>query len=127
MLTTTDAFDALDRLLPGFAKFWSSPGNLHVEVDGTFSFCSLFSECSAYVIETFVELQEEKRIQLFDFVEEAATQYPGSSTDLSTAVYTCFVENLTNEAPSMEIRRYLGPNSLRYFDAWQAPPGGSAT
>lgn len=111
----------LQSIAPGFGEYWNDPENLFRADDGSFTFHGMFVEFSHYVREEFELLDEATRVQLFQFAEECAAHRQRSDTELSNAVYTCFIENLTNEPISAQIRSYLGPKSLALFDAWDNP------
>ena len=126
VLTTAEVMSKLQSIAPGFGEYWNDPENLFRADDGSFTFHGMFVEFSHYVREEFELLDEATRVQLFQFAEECAAHRQRSDTELSNAVYTCFIENLTNEPISAQIRSYLGPKSLALFDAWDNPAGPDA-
>ena len=115
--TTPDAvFETLTRLFPAFAAQCCDPGSLFISEYGTFTYCGLFCELTNYVRDHFKTMPAPQRVELFNVTEGCITNHV--EDELDTAVCTCFLENLAGEELSSELRRYMGPKALAFFNQW---------
>lgn len=105
-------YERLCIILPDFADYWTSPDNLLLEDDGSFSLCGVFTECSHFVRERFWQLTSEQLPELADFISEAMDT---PSTELDEAAATCFLENLTYEPFSNVLAGYLSGGARKYY------------
>jgi hypothetical protein len=113
-----DLLRSVIEIVPAFGPEWDSPENLHRDrKGGPPSHGANVSELTGFVRERWPELDDAQRQALFAVAEICVA---GGHEPQSTAAATCFIENLTNEAISPEVRPYLGPESREYFDQWQA-------
>ena len=113
--------ERLSELVPGFGVAWKD--SLFIAQDCSFTVHGVFAEFSSYLRDHFAELCEERRKQLFHYVEECVTAGDRadmqSMSDLSNAVCTCFLETIAGEGKISEmVSAYLGSESRRYFDQW---------
>jgi len=114
-----DVFARLTDLVPGFRTVWED--SLFVGEDGSFTAHGVFSEFSTYVREHLAEFSEETRTSLFRYIEQCVTTNIHSDAGVSNAACTCFLENIAGEGDfSLTVQRYLGPESRKYFDLWNA-------
>jgi hypothetical protein len=106
-------------LAPEFRPYWESESNLSVESDGSYTAHGIFSEFSHFVRDHLLESEEPSRTKLFNIIEKLVNTNPNSSSGVSNAVCTCFLENLASEGKfSDTIGTYLGPEARKYFDEW---------
>ena len=106
-------------LAPGFRPYWESESNLFVESDGSYTAHGIFSGFSHFVRDHLLESEELSRTKLFNIIEKLVNTNPNSSSGVSNAVCTCFLENLAGEGKfSDTIGTYLGPEARKYFDEW---------
>lgn len=103
------------EMFPEFKDRWGSEDNLFREDNGSFTLCGLFAEFSHFVRERLFDFNQDRKSTLFAKVE---TWIASDSSELNEAVATCFLENLTGEELSSELRPLLGPKSLEYFESW---------
>jgi hypothetical protein len=113
-----DLLRSVIEIVPAFGSEWDGPENYYRDPKGgPPSHCAIFSELTGFVRERWSELDEAQRQALFAVAEICVA---GGHEPQGTAAATCFIENLTNEAISQEVRLDLGPESREYFDQWQA-------
>ena len=72
---------------------------------------------SHFVRERFITFPEDKRRRLLAQVEQWMSC---GEADIENAVATCFLENVSGEQVSADIRRYLGRDSREYSDRWNS-------
>ena len=111
--------DAVLSIIPDFQTQWEQGDNLWKEEDGSFSFHGLFTALDWYVRDSFQQISELTRIELMFFIESCLLEIDDTSHDsLDNAACTCFLENLSCESISEELRTYMGPKSKAFFDYW---------
>jgi hypothetical protein len=66
-------------------------------------------------------MDESQRQQLSEFIEKRITDDP--EDELDNAVCVCFLENLSDGPLAKQLRPYLHPRSLLFFDYWDSPNG----
>jgi hypothetical protein len=107
---------------PSFKKQWEDEDNISKDDDGTFSLHGLFTEFSWFVRDNFHHFSEQQRRELFYFIESWVCPIGQDYDALDNAICACFLENLSCEPPlSGQLRGYMGPNSLEFFDLWDRP------
>jgi hypothetical protein len=116
MRTPMTVLKDLMKMFPDFAAVWGSPDNCFLDDDGAFTYHGVFSEFSHYVRDNFALMEEQKKEQLFHFIESCVTNDDPSDGGLDNAVRTCFLENLAGERSSSEFRRYMGSTSPQFFN-----------
>jgi|SRR5215204_3687799 len=127
MLTPGKVLNELTKMFTGFAPVWESPENCFLNDDGSFTYHGLFSEFGSYVRDNFGGMEERKREELFDFIESCVSDLGRSDEGVDNAVCTCFLENLSNESLSPELRKYMGRKSLEFFNRWDYSERRAAT
>jgi hypothetical protein len=105
----------LIAISPDFQSHWLSADNYHVGEDGTFSAHGAFSEYSSFVKEHANELSEDQLKRIGSFVSECMHVV---DSDIGNAASTCFIENLSGEAPSLKLKSYLHGEALKFFIFW---------
>jgi len=124
-------------LAPPFQSVWESDDNYCVEDDGSYSFhgvCCEFSnyfidqEAHKYVVltdrdwtETISDNDLEK---LFNWLEchleekETKDSLSNSFGLLSNAIFTCFLENISQTNAGEYAKKFMGNKAIIYFDKW---------
>ncbi len=107
----------LFTVLPDFKLHWERD-NYFIEDSGDYTLHSIFIVLSHYIRDTFGKIKEERRLELFDYIEHCLTSNEADS-GFSNAVTTCFLENLAGEGPiSDSVNSYLKLRSKEYFEKW---------
>ena len=116
-LTPEEGLQKLIAIFPDFLDYWNE--SIFRQDNGSFNLHTVFCEFTNYTRDKFYLMSEEARCVLFEFIECCTTDEDEPYSNTDEAVCTCFLENLSGEPPSsMEMRRYMGKNSLIYFDFW---------
>lgn len=119
-MTSVTALEKMLTLFPEFQRDWDE--SLFRSESGVFTLHGLFSEFSHFVPDHFGKMSNEKRRELFNFIESCTRSEDELYNELDEAVCTCFLENIAGEPPlSDEMRSYMGHNSRTYFDFWNSP------
>lgn len=114
-ITPQQGLEAVLRMFPDFEKYW----NESLFGGNDYNLHSVFCELTFYVKDRFTAMSEDKRQELFKFVESYTRDEDEPYSNTDEAVCTCFLENLSGEPPlSTEMRTYMGANSRIYFDYW---------
>jgi len=118
-MTKEEHFKNLIELFPDFKALWESNNNYFKEDNGSYTIHGLFSEFSHLVSERLESGNTEKMKELFDYIEEIASN---GNEDEQNAVCTCFLENILNRIPQKIDPKYfvpfLGKCSKDYCIAW---------
>ena len=106
-------------LFPDFSQTWASESYSWTDEKGRFTSCGVFAPFSHYVAD---DLRGSRRLDLekvFKFAEQLMSD---QDEEVSTAVATCFLENLMNRTPNeLDPHAFvplLGPGSRDYCRAW---------
>ena len=108
----------LERLVvscPDFGAYWNDPGNCFREDDGSFTIHGVFADFSGYFREQYEQLPRGQEAALGALVSEWAAS---TDEDLANATATCFLENVSGERCSRDLRQRLHGEALRYFLRW---------
>ncbi len=107
-----DVLDGLTQIFPDFTSYWRSEGDIFREQDGTFTPCGLFLVFTGFVRGHYGRFNPEVIDALVIYLEECMDW---SKLDLHNDVATCFLENLTDEPFSEDLRSHLRGRALEYF------------
>ena len=122
MPTFDEILTAFVAICPDFKKRWEEEKDDWSDDNGLITFCGLFSIISRFERENFARMPPQQQKQLMRFIESCTIAEGEDDTELDTAVCTCFLENLAGEPPlSAQLRTYMGPNSLAFFNFWDYP------
>lgn len=117
--TPEQLLERLTTIMPGFQEYWNIEGDLFLDKQGHFSLHGVLAVFSHFIREHHQDISDDQLQKTFDFVEECTLYDANSWAGIANAVYTCFLENLASEGElSRRIRRFMGSNSLKYFDEW---------
>ncbi|GEM_PF-5567130 len=122
--TETNIIPAFLEKFPEFGPVWKkNRGNWEKHEDWKWedpaSSCAFMMEFAIYVIDNITSMSEEKKRDIFDFME---TLLQEGDEDVGTSVCTGFLESLVN-FPSERISPdsfvpFLGKESREYYKGW---------
>jgi hypothetical protein len=104
-------------IFPAFDAHWRSANNLALKEDGSFTYCGAFMEFGFFFLERYEQFQVHRIAELGAFVSECAES---SNEELSTAVCTCFLENMAGERFCGAFQLHLTGAARRFYEAWSA-------
>lgn len=107
----------LIRMFPDFKKAWESDNNYQSEEWGIVPYHGLFSEFSRYFLNHFSGMSEQKVQEFCDYIEQFVRD-DEVDEDIDNAICTCFLENVRGEPSTVELPKYLGAKSLKFYKAW---------
>jgi hypothetical protein len=114
-MTPSNVQAKLIEMFPEFRAQWDSPENLHREDDGTATLCGVFAEFSHFVGERFASLPPSALDRLGAFIEQCMES---PSSDLDTAVATCFLENVAGESFTSSLSQHLGSRAREFLSQY---------
>jgi hypothetical protein len=108
----------LIALCPEFSETWASEVCLWRDNQGNFGPCGVFATFSRYVAHKLMANERDNLMRIFEFAESCMSD----DDEVSTAVATCFLENLMNRTPEeidpATFVPLLGPKSRDYCQGW---------
>ena len=136
-MTPIDFLEYLIKFTPSFKAAWESDENYFVEDDGTYTYHGVCTEFSHY----FIDQEAHKYVVLVDrdwthtisdtdlkefFVwlegrleeNETKKSLTNSFGLLSNAIYTCFLENISQTNAGEYAKQFMGKKARNYFDKW---------
>ena len=118
MISRDNCIDSLLHIVPEFIPQWQIYKDFW-EGDES-GLCNDFSEFSDFIIKTIDTLEEQKKIDIFNFIENCVIC---GDEYIKTAAATCFLENLLNAFSDGDIHPksfvyLLGTESKEYCKAW---------
>ena len=117
MLTPDEILFHLVRIFPDFKTQWESESNYLNEGWSDVPYHSLFADFSHYFRDNFMEMSERDIQELCDYIEPFVRD-DKVHEDIDNAICTCFLENVGGESSTVDLPKYLGPKSLKFYKAW---------
>jgi len=118
MITTAqDLLQFLTSNFPEFENYWHSDDNYFVDDDGSYSASGVSAQFSHYFYESdnAAKLNERSLVILFKFIEYESIR---KNSELSDALFTCFVENIAQTNSGEFSKQFMQENTLEYFLKW---------
>ena len=109
--------EQLIGIFPEFDTDWRSADNLARKEDGSFTYCGAWMEFGFFFLEKYEQFPVPRIAELGAFVSECAES---SNEELSTAVCTCFLENMAGECFCGAFQLHLTGAARRFYEAWSA-------
>src|SRR5262249_34064483 len=107
-----DVLDRLIQLFPAFAAYWDSEGDIYRDKDGSFAVCGVFLVFTGFVREHYQGFNPSVVDLLATYLDHLMRESDGT---IAEAVATCFLENVTDEPFSQNLRSHLRGRPLEYF------------
>ena len=111
----SDVLARLIAIFPEFRPHWNSTENHFREDDGSFTSFGVFADFSHFIRERFTSLTPDQLGDLGKFVEECMRD---ESSDLDTAVATCFLENVTSEDFTSALAAHFGVRANAFLSQY---------
>jgi hypothetical protein len=111
-MSPQDLLDRVNTLFPHFAKYWQDGENCFLNDDGSFSPAGVFAALSHFFRDRYEEFSPTQIGALAELLSECTA---AADSDLDIAAATCFLENVTGERFSADLKRYLKGAPLSFF------------
>jgi hypothetical protein len=107
----------LIAIFPAFDAHWRNANNVARNAVGSFTYCGALMEFGFFFRERYEQFEVHCIAELGAFVSDCAES---SNEELSTAVCTCFLENMSGERFERAFKLHLTGQARRFYESWSA-------
>lgn len=112
----------LQNRLPGFKEAMRAS---YKPADGVYTPHHVCSVLTDFFRNEGVPFDSPRSLAVFAMIEDVVARDPRGFTDISNAVFTCFLENISATPTGEACLPHMGPVSREFFLNWHRP-GGAA-